>query len=277
MNVSVLLFFDAMRRVTGEFLGEIVHRRLECGITASLNSYGPRMYLADHTHENAFIAFVLSGGYNESCGYRRHECICGAAILHPAGETHRNLFSSRGGLVFSLEFGSSWVDRLDQVPTRTIGREGRIFELGLQLYLRLSRGGWLGAVDLEEFALAITGELAHVHALQAEEASSRWMKRTVEFLHGRACETMTLAGIAESAGVHPVHLARQFRKVHGCTVGDYIRRLRVQRAAVLLLETEEPISHIAQGCGFADQSHLTRLLKSALGATPRELRSSTRH
>jgi AraC family transcriptional regulator len=235
------------------------------------------MYLADHTHENAFIAFVLRGAYNEICTYRRLECKCGTAILHPAGETHKNQFCSRGGLVFSMEFGSHWLERFHRVPTRTFVREGRIFELGLQLYVRMSRGDWLGDFDLEEFALAITGDLAQLHSLQAGEARSRWMRHTLELVHGRACETLTLACIAESAGIHPTHLARQFRNVHGCTVGDYIRRLRVQRAATWLLETEEPISHIAQACGFADQSHLTRLFRSALGATPRQLRFFARH
>jgi len=79
----------------------------------------------------------------------------------------------------------------------------------------------------------------------------------------------TLAGLA---GVHRVHVARAFRDHLGCTVGDFVRRLRVQRACELLTGTTIPLSDVAMRAGFFDQSHMTRVVKRFLGVTPAALR-----
>jgi AraC family transcriptional regulator len=65
-----------------------------------------------------------------------------------------------------------------------------------------------------------------------------------------------------------VHLARVFRRHLGCTPGDYLRRRRLERAAVLLRETARPLSDVALHCGFADQSHFANAFKRHTGVTP---------
>ena len=84
---------------------------------------------------------------------------------------------------------------------------------------------------------------------------------------------MRVAEFARAAGVHPVHLARVFRQYLGCTPGDYLRRPRLERAAVLLRETPRPLSDVALSCGFADQSHLANAFKRHTGVTPGAYRS----
>jgi len=74
--------------------------------------------------------------------------------------------------------------------------------------------------------------------------------------------------IAASAGVHPVSLARTYRRHRRRTIGERIRELRVERACRLLATTEDPIAEVAQTCGFADQSHLARLMRRRLGVSP---------
>jgi AraC family transcriptional regulator len=77
---------------------------------------------------------------------------------------------------------------------------------------------------------------------------------------------------ALAVGVHPVHLARVFRRHLGCSVAGYVRRLRLERAATLLSLERSPISAVAHSCGFADQSHLTRALRRETGLTPATFR-----
>jgi AraC-like DNA-binding protein len=52
------------------------------------------------------------------------------------------------------------------------------------------------------------------------------------------------------------------------TIGEYVRRLRVEAAALRLAASNESISAIAHGTGFSDQSHLTRVFKQRMGVTP---------
>ena len=48
---------------------------------------------------------------------------------------------------------------------------------------------------------------------------------------------------------------------------------RIRRAAAVLATTDTPIAHVALDVGFADQSHLTRAMKAAVGTTPARFRA----
>ena len=85
-----------------------------------------------------------------------------------------------------------------------------------------------------------------------------------------------LAEIAGAAGVHRVHLSREFRRYFSTTVGEFLRRKRIEHACQLVSTTEMPLAEIAMTCGFSDQSHLARHFRHMLGTTPREFRWSQR-
>ena len=77
-------------------------------------------------------------------------------------------------------------------------------------------------------------------------------------------------------GVHPVTLARGFRKAYGCSVGAYLRWLRVARAARRLAETEAPLAEVALAAGFADQSHFSNVFRRETGLSPSQFRRAVR-
>ncbi len=63
---------------------------------------------------------------------------------------------------------------------------------------------------------------------------------------------------------------RGFREQYHCTVGDYVRDLRIQNACGLMRDPEKPLLEIALSLGFADQSHFCKSFKAATGMTPTE-------
>jgi AraC family transcriptional regulator len=67
--------------------------------------------------------------------------------------------------------------------------------------------------------------------------------------------------------VHPVYLARVFRRRHGCSVSEYLRALRLEEAGRLVLQGA-PLAQAAYAAGFADQAHFTRCFAAAFGFTP---------
>jgi AraC family transcriptional regulator len=81
----------------------------------------------------------------------------------------------------------------------------------------------------------------------------------------------TLAGLANLS-------CSQFRRAFKTSFGDaphaYIMRQRILRAQELMLSTREPLSELALSCGFADQSHFTRLFVRLVGETPNNWRRS---
>ncbi len=88
----------------------------------------------------------------------------------------------------------------------------------------------------------------------------------------RFLEVPSLAEIAHAAGVHPVHLSREFRRYFDVTVGEYMRKLRTDHAAHLLAASAMPLAEIADVCGFADQSHFSSTFKRTVGMTPARFR-----
>jgi AraC family transcriptional regulator len=95
-----------------------------------------------------------------------------------------------------------------------------------------------------------------------------WLPQVRDLLHDRFPERLVLEEIAGAVGVHPVHLCRVFRQAYGCTLGDYLRNLRIEFASRRLATSSAPLAEIALAAGFADQSHFTKAFRRATGMTP---------
>jgi AraC family transcriptional regulator len=108
-----------------------------------------------------------------------------------------------------------------------------------------------------------------------ERTPPRWLRQVRDLLHEGFRQRLTLDGIAESVGVHPAHLARVFRQQQGCTVGDYVRRLRIEYACHCLRTSDTALATVALAAGFSDQSHFSRVFKRQTGLSPAVFREST--
>ena len=96
-------------------------------------------------------------------------------------------------------------------------------------------------------------------------------KDVVEILHAEFCQPFSLTALAQRVGAHPVQLARAFRRCQRVTVGQYVRRLRVDYAMNALAGCDS-LPDIAARAGFSDQSHLGRVFRAATGMTPGQFR-----
>lgn len=103
--------------------------------------------------------------------------------------------------------------------------------------------------------------------------SPHWLADARELLDATWQQAPTLRGLATQAGVHPVHFAAAFRRHHGCSTGEYLRRKRLQFARKQLANRELSLAQIASDAGFADQSHFTRAFKRFAGVTPGHYRT----
>jgi AraC-like DNA-binding protein len=68
------------------------------------------------------------------------------------------------------------------------------------------------------------------------------------------------------------HLERRVKRVFKMSVGQFVRKARIELAARLLRDTDEGIAEIALKCGYSEQSSLTRQFKAAVGYPPGEFR-----
>jgi len=99
-----------------------------------------------------------------------------------------------------------------------------------------------------------------------------WLRELRDELHDTGGLGRSLEEIGRRVGRHPVYVARAFRVQFGRSIGVYARDLRLARAARLTRRTAQPLADIANECGFSDQAHFTRWMKSRMGLTPGEMR-----
>ena len=86
-------------------------------------------------------------------------------------------------------------------------------------------------------------------------------------------EPLTLRKLADYAAASPYHFHRTFRELTGETVGDCIRRLRLERAAELIYGGEERITDIAMESGFETSESFSKAFRKAFGITPSRVRN----
>jgi AraC-like DNA-binding protein len=110
--------------------------------------------------------------------------------------------------------------------------------------------------------------------LQMEQDAKKvpeWAKELKEIIQDQIDTNLNLSlkGISETLQVHPAYLSREFSKYFDdLSFGDYIRKLRIDKAVQLLETTTHSLTEIAYLTGFSDQSHFTRIFKKYTGKNP---------
>jgi AraC family transcriptional regulator len=256
----------------GQFFGRTVIRRRIADLVLTEACYAPGARIPTHVHELPFACFVVDGRCVERTAARVDACGPSTLLFHPAGEAHSDDWSAIGGRCYTVEFGPSWIARasahsmsLDASMQRPSGESVWLAARMHREFRRMDAGAEL---VIEGLALELTADLARRGAQRPERRRPRWVDEVRDRVHARWNEVVSLASLADAAGVHPSHLAREFRHQFRCSIGEYARRLRVERACAALARTDAPLAEIALACGFSDQSHFTRTFKRVTGATP---------
>jgi AraC-like DNA-binding protein len=125
---------------------------------------------------------------------------------------------------------------------------------------------------IDEAVLAAVAAL-RPHLKPGMPGRARWhaehaaVRRASDHLRERWDQPVSLAELAGVAGLSRFELVRRFRQQTGVTPHAFQVNLRVERARALLASGSAPAA-VAAACGFADQPHLTRTFKRAVGVTP---------
>jgi AraC family transcriptional regulator len=129
---------------------------------------------------------------------------------------------------------------------------------------------------IEAAIIEVLVESARVRMRRQPGSAPLWLRRIHDRLRDLGSGQTSLSALAELAGVHIGHLARSFRRHYGCSVGEYIRRLRIDAACAELSRGDKSIARIAAEAGFYDQAHFTNLFKARVGVTPGQFRALSR-
>jgi AraC-like DNA-binding protein len=130
------------------------------------------------------------------------------------------------------------------------------------------------ALEREELVSELLLAILRRHASGARRARSaaatpprRGIARTIEFIHARYTESLSLSDLGDAAGMSRFTVIRAFRRIVGLSPHAYVVQVRIENAK-RLLASGASIARVATAVGFADQSHLNRHFKRLLGVTP---------
>lgn len=90
----------------------------------------------------------------------------------------------------------------------------------------------------------------------------------VEMLSGNGAGNLRVADVAQACGLSRGYFIRGFKKATGKAPHQWMLSQRVEQARGLLIANDMSLADVALACGFADQSHFTRVFSSAIGMPP---------
>jgi AraC family transcriptional regulator len=136
-----------------------------------------------------------------------------------------------------------------------------------------------GAMLAEALALQLSVHLLRDHAQfdsgkapGASVLATARLRRVREYIDAHLHEALSINELAGVAGLGVCTFCRHFRSICGVAPHTFVMQQRLARAQRLLVHGDAAIKQVAATCGFADQAHLTRLLRAQLGTTPAQLR-----
>jgi AraC family transcriptional regulator len=259
-----------------KFHGTTLHAREAAGFTLKEIRHPAGVFIPKHSHANAHVGFILGGGFTETFTRKTLECRPLSVSYIAPDLAHTDDFR-HGVHCLVLEISPK---RLAEVRDVVGLREpifvtaGRAAWLALKLYEQGMRSDAASLLSIEGLALEILAELARLEAKGLEKMPPRWLRDARDLLHARLGENLSHSEVAQDVGVHPVYLATLFRRHFRCTIGEYVRRLRIDFAAGEIANSDRSLCEIGLDAGFSDQSHFSKVFKNQTGMTPGRFRAN---
>jgi AraC family transcriptional regulator len=147
--------------------------------------------------------------------------------------------------------------------------------LGRALLPALNSPTEASALFVDHVALAINMHLAQTYgglrmpaARQNGRLSRQQERRAKDFLRFHSSDDVSIAAVAAECGLSRSYFIKAFKETTGKTPHKWLLGHRVEQAKALLVQAGASIADIAAACGFADQSHLTRVFTNLIGMPP---------
>src|SRR5262249_18344271 len=209
------------------------------GLILTESIYSPFQVLPPHAHELATLSLVRRGSFVEVSRRNSQECDPLSLLVEPPGEVHSDQFGPEGALCFHLSLKPQLVksiplfSRLFNHPQRM--RAAGLAALGVRIEQELSLMDEASPVAVQGLLFELLARTVRSGPRNSTSPPlSPWLRQARDLIHADFTSELRLQSIADLVGVHPCHLAKAFRKHFSHSVGDYLRRVRVDNAIQLM-------------------------------------------
>ncbi|QEC66355.1 helix-turn-helix domain-containing protein [Panacibacter ginsenosidivorans] len=255
---------------TGQFHGQTNNTVFLNGLTLTDTEY-TQDKVDWHYHQNAYFTFILQGNVIEGNKKEVFNCSAGDLLFHNWQEPHYNIKPRGFTRGFHIELQENWLQNLHfSLGNLTGSMNIKDPDLKLSLYKIFKEtkiNDQTSQLSIESLLLQVLKQIIKDVEMPSKK-NPTWVTKIREILNETFCDKLTLSELSNSVGIHPSHLSRGFPIYFQCTIGNYIRKLKIQKSLTLLPKKNISLSAIAFECGFADQSHFIRCFKDMLGIAP---------
>jgi AraC family transcriptional regulator len=222
----------------------------------------------EHAHDWPLLSLFVMGAYSSRTELGETSIRGPSVVLYRAGAFHRNVVGGVGFEQIEIEFDPAWLGT--SMPDAPVsqwigGRAGADVRNLTQLCKDANEESM--RVSLQDLIASANDDTRHDRPAWVDAIAQRL----------RADASLSVAALAREASRHPSWTGAAYRRATGERFQETAARLRVERAAQLLRETDRPFASIAADSGFCDQSHMNRSFRRVLGRTPSEVRTDRLH
>lgn len=249
----------------------------------------PRYVMPTHWHEEYEMIRIVRGSFQYAIGRERGVAQPGDLLFVNSGEFHGGV--PKDSQYHCVVFNSLLLEKDEnsaggktlaafhrgersvccQLPARD-GDLPLIFDRLFQLLLDAPRG----------FELQVQGLLYQFFGIITQNGyyerkdgghSKKWiaqLKEAISLIESEYSEPLTLASLAQSAGMSEKYFCRFFKQMTRYSPIEYLNRHRIEVACYRLMSGTQSVTDIAYDCGFNDLSYFIRMFKQIVGMTPKQ-------
>jgi AraC family transcriptional regulator len=251
----------------GEYSGNIL-QLMECqGIVASKTGYKNDYNQSIHYHANPHLSFILNGALTERKQNQTQLKTTKDILFYHSGELHQTISLTPTTQNLNLEIDALFLSNyeISENDLRLAVHENIGSHLFMiKLFTELNFNDELAQTSLSALLLQFVSETNCKDYKQIN-----WCLKLQEILNDEWNHNHSLDELSLKLGVHPVTISKHFSKYFGCTLGEYVRKVRIVRSLEMIKSTTYSLSEIAYICGFSDQSHFIRTFKHLTGLNPK--------
>lgn len=237
------------------------------GTICAFTHFGVKYTDLLHYHDQPHLTLIFSGSVIDKRKTVETERLPGELMFFHSGEQHETinqaLTTKCVNLTFNLDFlrqHSISETKLDCLITKNPGSK---FNL-LKIYKELLANDEFSDASIEMLLFNLTDEKRLF-----KNSIPNWVQKVKQLLNDNWNKEITLNDLATNVSVHPKSVSRHFPKYFACTLGEYRRQLKIEKAISLIKNSKLTLTEIAHECNFADQSHFIRTFKDLTGFLPR--------
>jgi AraC family transcriptional regulator len=263
---------------SGGYFGHTLRERRGGNLGLTLSAYPPGQEQPWHVHARPTLFLLLCGQNCDRAQQGEHRQPALTLVFHPTTEPHAARVGASGMRGLNIEWNESWLAQ-HELSERDLGGyrplDSVSSRLGaLHLLATAFQESAPAVADQDTSLLELLEPLVPRVAPPEAAPAPRWLRQVEAILHDQYRLPISLRDVAQAVAIHPVHVARVFRRRYGCPVGEYLRALRLAEAGRLILQEGWTVAAAAYEAGFADHAHLTRCFSHQFGFPPRALQSA---